>query len=289
MASGVRRCNGHQDGDQGDGAPASLEHSIQQQLPFIEKLRISSPSCRKLLILDLNGLLAHTFFDDQGVKVPNSRRPDAIMGRKYVFKRPFCREFLGFCFENFDVAIWSSATRRNVEGVIKCIMGVFADRLIFIWDQANCTDSGFKTLEKNDKPLFLKELEKLWGKDAKYHLPQRYRGRYSSSNTLLIDDSPYKALLNPPHTAIFPQPYKVEHTDDASLGPGGELRVFLEGLAARDVDVPSYVGSHPIGQQPITPAHHQWAFYSQVVNALSIRAPVVHASRPSAMSKKAIF
>ncbi|KAI5319172.1 hypothetical protein L3X38_038880 [Prunus dulcis] len=31
-------------------------------------------------------------------------------------------------------------------------------KLVFAWDQVKCTDSGFKTLEKRDKPLFLKEL-----------------------------------------------------------------------------------------------------------------------------------
>lgn len=60
-----------------------------------------------------------------------------------------------------------------------------------------CTDSGYKTLENQRKPIFLKELKKIWeNKGFKASLPSSM-GKYSSLNTLLIDDEPYKALLNP--------------------------------------------------------------------------------------------
>ena len=57
-------------------------------------------------------------------------------------------------------------------------------------DQSQCYESGFKSLENKNKPLFFKQLKKLWEKVKK-------GGPYSASNTLLIDDTPYKALLNP--------------------------------------------------------------------------------------------
>ncbi|MQL76940.1 hypothetical protein Taro_009333, partial [Colocasia esculenta] len=195
-------CNCDGDGDgklKGKNKDGEVAASLASAHPR-EKLSLSSPSCgkKKLLILDINGLLAHTFFHDQGVKIPASRLPDVVMGLKYVFKRPFCDDFLRFCFDNFEIAIWSSATRRNVVGAVECVMGAFADRLLFIWDQGQCTDTGFKTLEKKDKPLFVKQLSKVWDEDAIHNsLPQWHRGRFSPTNTLLVDDSPYKALLNP--------------------------------------------------------------------------------------------
>jgi hypothetical protein len=42
-------------------------------------------------------------------------------------------------------------------------------------------------LENKKKPIFLKEFKKL----------ESRRIEYSASKTLLIDDNPYKALLNP--------------------------------------------------------------------------------------------
>lgn len=60
----------------------------------------------------------------------------------------------------------------------------------FFQNQDNCTDSDFHCLHKEEKPLFLKELKELWEDKS-------FKGRYSASNTLLIDDEPHTALLNP--------------------------------------------------------------------------------------------
>lgn len=62
-------------------------------------------------------------------------------------------------------------------------------------DMTHCTKTGFKTLDNRHKPLVCKELRKIWEKDDP-SWPWK-RGDFNESNTLLIDDSPYKALLNP--------------------------------------------------------------------------------------------
>ncbi|CAL9026583.1 unnamed protein product [Prunus brigantina] len=59
------------------------------------------------------------------------------------------------------------------------------------------------------KPLFFKELGNLW---------KHFDGKYSESDTLFIDDQPYKALLNPPYRGIFLESYN----DDKALGNVGE-------------------------------------------------------------------
>ncbi|PWA87678.1 hypothetical protein CTI12_AA127360 [Artemisia annua] len=64
-----------------------------------------------------------------------------------------------------------------------------------------------------------------------------------------------------PNTAIFPRNYDPENKEDAFLGPDGELRVFLNGLAEAN-DVPSYVKDHPIGEPAITSLHPDWDYYS---------------------------
>lgn len=62
-------------------------------------------------------------------------------------------------------------------------------------DQSHCTRTGFNTIDNQNKPLVLKELNKLWEKDDP-SLPWNI-GDYNESNTLLLDDSPYKGLKNP--------------------------------------------------------------------------------------------
>ncbi|CAH9118755.1 unnamed protein product [Cuscuta epithymum] len=228
----------------------------------MESMDVGRRLKRKLLILDLNGLLA-----DIIMPPPKDIKPDTSFLRRAVFKRPFCDDFLKFCFERFDVAIWSSRTKRIIDRVVDYLLGDLKHKLLFCWDMSHATPTKFKTLENNDKPLVCKDLRKIW--DPPYPgLPWK-KGDYDESNTLLLDDSPYKALLNPAHTTIFPYSYNFrdKHRDN-SLGPGGDLRLYLEKLADAE-HIQKFVEQHPFGQSAISEKHPSWGFYSQVINSLS--------------------
>ncbi|KAK4427692.1 hypothetical protein Salat_1538200 [Sesamum alatum] len=216
---------------------------------------------KKLLVLDVNGLLV-----DISSYVPYDYDPDDIIMKKAVFKRPYCDDFLKFCFERFNVGVWSSRTKRNMEPILDFLLGNDKCKLCFCWDQSHCTDTGFTTVEKRHKPLLLKKLKKLWDK-CDPDLPWE-RGLYNESNTLLLDDTPYKALSNPQYTAVFPYTYRFTDVRDNSLGPGGDLRVYLEGLAMAE-NVQEYVKQNPFGQRPITEKNLSWGFYLKVIEASS--------------------
>ncbi|KAG0464383.1 hypothetical protein HPP92_020452 [Vanilla planifolia] len=213
---------------------------------------------KKLLVLDLNGILCDVVFGSQGSHMPHKR-----INKKSVYKRPFLDDFLAFCFEWFVVGVWSSRNWRNIIGVIDYIIGDAKDKLQFCWDSSKCTNTGFNTIENRHKPLVLKELSKLWNKEES-SLPWE-EGEYSQSNTLLVDDSPYKALLNPPHTAIFPPPFDFRDIDDCSLGPGGDIRTYLERIAVAD-DVQAHVMQHSFGQQALTSQDKRWSFYKNIID-----------------------
>ncbi|XP_062026059.1 leashin-like [Rosa rugosa] len=217
-------------------------------------------SQKKLLILDINGLLADIV--QMEVSIPSSFKPDKIISRKAVFKRPFCDDFLQFCFDRFNVGVWSSRTKENVNSVIDFLLGDSKHKLLFCWNQSHCTSTRFKTVENKNKPLVLKELRKLWEK-LEPDLPWA-RGEYNESNTVLLDDSPYKALCNPVNTAIFPNSYQFRNRKDSSLGPGGDIRSYLEGLAMAE-SVQKYVEQNPFGQRPITKSNPSWNFYRRVI------------------------
>lgn len=51
------------------------------------------------------------------------------------------------------------------------------------------------------------------------------------------------------------------------LGDGGDLRVYLEELAAAD-SVQEFVRKHPFGQVAITEASESRSFYLQVISTL---------------------
>ncbi|XP_028763563.1 uncharacterized protein LOC114721849 isoform X2 [Neltuma alba] len=85
---------------------------------------ISSYPKKKLLVLDLNGLLA-----DFVLGVPEGYKPDKKIHNKSVFKRPFCDDFLQFCFDKFHVGIWSSRKRWLLISVLSYLFHLFS----FLW------------------------------------------------------------------------------------------------------------------------------------------------------------
>ncbi|KAJ6830777.1 uncharacterized protein M6B38_351370 [Iris pallida] len=231
-------------------------NTVLEIIPVQEK-SLTRSAGKKLLVLDLNGLLCDVV---RGFQDP--RDAHIILRKSAVFKRPFCDDFLKFCYERFVVGVWSSRLKENVQCIVSGIV-CDAQNLSFCWDITRCTTTGYKTIEDKHKPLVLKELKKLWNKEEA-DLPWQV-GDFSPTNTLLIDDSPYKALCNPPYTAIFPRPYNKWDKDDNSLGPGGDLRVYLEGLSVAD-DVQQYVRERPFGKHPITAANPSWEYYKRIIS-----------------------
>ncbi|KAJ0662797.1 putative FCP1 domain, HAD superfamily protein [Helianthus annuus] len=104
-----------------------------------------------------------------------------------LFKRPFLDDFLGFFFERFDVAIWSSRTRyyivsklnifyhsmspimrcehfvtheimhrKILDPVINYLLGDLKKTLVFIWDISHCTNSSARSLENYHKFIVFK-------------------------------------------------------------------------------------------------------------------------------------
>lgn len=237
------------------------EGSLSQISDPSPERALMDSSRKKLLILDVNGLLL-----DIVPYAPSGYVSDATISNKPVFKRPFCDGFLQFCFDRFVVGVWSSRTKRNMDRLIDFLMGDSKNKLAFCWDQSHCTSTGFNTIENREKPLLLKELRKLWEK-LEPNLPWE-KGDYNEANTLLLDDSPYKALVNPVNTAIFPHTYRYTDINDTSLGPRGDLRVYLGRLAMAE-NVQKYVEKNPFGQRAITKWNPSWGFYRQVIDAIA--------------------
>nr|GEZ23951.1 uncharacterized FCP1 homology domain-containing protein C1271.03c-like [Tanacetum cinerariifolium]GEZ28144.1 uncharacterized FCP1 homology domain-containing protein C1271.03c-like [Tanacetum cinerariifolium] len=158
--------------------------------------------------------------------------------RHYVLKKYGKRSivFVATLNKRFEqlilLVLVKSSLRHNLDGVLINIMGEHKSKLLFIWDQGQCTDTGFMCLENKEKPFFLKELQYVWQKKLR-------DVESSSSNTILITDLE-KALFNPPNTSIFPGNFDPNNKLDDFLGPHGELR-------AEANDVPTYVKDHPIG------------------------------------------
>ncbi|KAJ0027186.1 hypothetical protein Pint_35857 [Pistacia integerrima] len=73
----------------------------------LEKLNLGPK--KKLLVNSPSGVLIHRAHLANNSSIPNARTPDAHYGGHLVFKRPFSEEFMRFCFQRFEVGVWSSA------------------------------------------------------------------------------------------------------------------------------------------------------------------------------------
>ena len=131
------------------------------------------------------------------------RAPSAVLGKFHVYDRPHVAEFVRWAFEHFTVGVWSSAQQHNARALVNHVWGKSRDKLAFVWGQERCTHVGAMDPARGagSKPILLKDLRVLWSHPS--------FARFGPRNTLLLDDSPYKAVLNPEHTAIHPAAYEV--------------------------------------------------------------------------------
>lgn len=171
---------------------------------------------KPLLILDMNKLLVCRAFKPK----LNEEFPDyvgyvheaTLLGKHYTWKRPHLDEFLQYAFEHFEVAVWSSAWRENVD---KLCEFVFTPEqralLLFEWDQTNCDCVEPHPDPAETKPLYEKPLQKVWK-----HFP-----KYDESNTIIFDDSPLKMRNNPPACVFQPSSWIVTQVNDRELSPDG--------------------------------------------------------------------
>ncbi|KAF9625369.1 hypothetical protein IFM89_022161 [Coptis chinensis] len=84
--------------------------SLRKEGVVIHRPPMSKPN-RILLILDLNGVLVHVA---NKLDLPLGFEPDTFISGKAIIRRPFCDDFLKFCFERFYVGVWSSRKKLNL-------------------------------------------------------------------------------------------------------------------------------------------------------------------------------
>ncbi|KAM0053479.1 putative FCP1 domain, HAD superfamily protein [Helianthus debilis subsp. tardiflorus] len=96
-------------------ASENTDHNTEEQEDEKEETgdvsmsKLSLGPKKKLLVLPMGGFLVHRAHRRRSNTIPKNRQPDFCSGNFMIYKRPFCQEFLEFCFQRFQVGIWSSA------------------------------------------------------------------------------------------------------------------------------------------------------------------------------------
>ena len=146
---------------------------------------------KTLLVLDIDETLIHSSKNSLGIE------HDFKIGNfYYVYTRPGLKEFISFALDNFNVAVWSSASFNYVEAMVNEIFPN-PDKLKFYWASNRCTMRySFEHQEWYD----IKDLKKVG------------RIGYNKERILIVDDTPAKSERNYGN-AIHMQPFTGDQND----------------------------------------------------------------------------
>lgn len=190
-----------------------------------------TPSTRFLIVLDLNGLLLKTeYVGSNTVRREELKSLGYPADERFVyFLRPGFHEFIDTLQAIFDVAIWTCVGSRKCMDIMKNVFRQDqVDKMRFVFNQEQVDNTGLRNPYGTfrDAPILLKRLSHVYKVDSTFDV----------HNTLLIDDSPYKAFANAKRTCLFAPAYSTKsgvEEDDFLLNL---LLPVLQKLAfARDV------------------------------------------------------
>ena len=178
---------------------------------------------------------------------------DTLINRKAVRARPGLRAFLREVLDLAYVVVWSSMVLDNTEPIVRFLFRDLPSPCLVLGQEA-CDelfdDKGVPVPKfgGGGGQQFLKVLKsKLWvGIPLLEGVP--YGWWPTSENTLLVDDSPTKSVLNPPGNVIFPDTWAGDMRDSFLVN---KLAPYLRRLVRHPGTVPDFVLSNPIGNGPL--------------------------------------
>lgn len=136
------------------------------------------------LLLDLdNTLICAEPYDDltkeEIIRCKQKFKYHDMDGYYIVCERPHVQEFLDYVFDNFNVSIWTAASKDYAKFIMNNIILIKPDRKLdyFFWDK-HCK------ISKKYGKKFSKNLKILWKKYDKGRGLKNYR----KDNTLILDD-----------------------------------------------------------------------------------------------------
>ncbi|KAJ3218298.1 Cyclic nucleotide-binding domain-containing protein 2, partial [Clydaea vesicula] len=150
---------------------------------------------------------------------------------KKVYLRPYLDAFLYNCSKKFEIAVWTTTNKRNTVTLTNLlVLDIF--KPLFVWSEDECDTVGFgKTKET------FKDLQRVFEK-----YPQ-----FNKNNTIVLDDSVYKASLNEDFNSLHLPSFTVcdpcfNPLDDAALL--SVLKYFNVMFFKKTKDVTEFISSN---------------------------------------------
>ena len=177
----------------------------------------------------------------------------ALVGPKVVLPRLGYKQFWEKMSTMFHVCIWSSMRKSTIDLMVEYLF-VGMPKPAIVLGQEDCTtfkDMWGNVVRNPLKPqsvLFFKSLQsKFWWPPISLDFG---RNTTTISNTILVDDCPYKYACNSDECGLFPNPFTNNQVDDANMTK--ILLHFLQSMFYSPMsDAHNFVLSRRFGQQPI--------------------------------------
>jgi hypothetical protein len=220
--------------------PYAMVPETQQQpsssTPFLTRLPQVAPLSQYFLFMDVNRVLLATHFGIIGkekVKSMHTRVRDGL------------REFLVHCVSNFNVVFWTSMNTDNLKCYFAILfshapeLGKDCPRFAQNW----CDVSTYADPDNVERLFFLKCIARLLGDS----MGLGGRGA-TAENTLLMDDTSYKNVLNYPYNAIHPMTFTYFTEKNTKKRPylTYQLWPILKGLKESGLPIPVYCRQHSL-------------------------------------------
>ena len=171
-----------------------------------------------------------------------------IQAYNAIIPRKGLGRFLRFVLSNFHVVIWSSKLMKNLQPIVRHFFkGCRHPEYVFGQELCHTLkdDRGqvLRSPMNVDSVFFVKDLNAFFEWSRTHPLPHTKQPCHRT--TLLVDDSPYKCIPNPPGTYVNPPPFLSNQSLDT-------LHNYLQRLLSSGQYVPDFVGSNPYpsGQGP---------------------------------------
>ena len=220
---------------------------------------IEVPLQRYYLVLDIKGLLIAEHHGYIG---------DDLKTKIHIRARPGLLSFLEFCTANFEVVFWSTVSEKNLDRHFQKLLAIHPllrsnyRRLPGYW-----CDISTRNNSNGKREYLLKRLDRLF-------CDTRLLARSGASvqNTLLVDDRPYRNVLNHPFSAVHPNSFFWDSAECKEPQPTPNpyltrvVTPFLAGLKQSGLDVQEYCRKNSsVGKPRLFPESREYQKYREVI------------------------
>ena len=240
--------------------------------------RMSSDSSSRWLnvVLDLNGILCACElawkargFRNSDLRVHSTTMPTEV-GKKFVWVRPGCSDFLLELSTFATITVWSSLLKSTTRDICNYLFGPSLVNPLRILGQEDCDRVSVRKV--GNRMFYMKEVgtqKDIFLKSLSNHLFNSFDSCYTLANTLVIDDSPIKHMLNLSENVILLPTWS--YGGDGAITDSilmEELLPYLLNLHWSQEGVAEFRSSHPLGRMMFYNNQKTCSQYSRIMKAI---------------------